>query len=206
MTHSTATLVTPDTVAVLRRKLDDPAVAEALGQLLDHADLLALMVTGLDGLVRRSETVGDSVIAGLDELRAGAGPVADLMADLDLAGLARSLATLSRILVDSAPALDRLLKSDLVAPATVDTVALAGRALTRGYAKAQANHASVTGLRAVLRLLKDPDVGRGLGFLAEVARSLGQELRASEPSPGARGPRAGTTPTAGPGLPTRSGS
>ena len=36
----------------VRERLDDPRVAEALTTLLDHADLLAVLVSGLDGFVR----------------------------------------------------------------------------------------------------------------------------------------------------------
>lgn len=183
-----ATLVASDRLEALRQKLDDPGVAAALGELLDHADLLALLVSGLDGFIRRSETVSDSLVSGLGELRAGSGITADVIAGIDLAGLAASLATLSRLLVGAAPALERLTHSDLIAPDAVDVVSLAGRALADGHARAERDQVSVTGVRALLRLLKDPDVGRAIGFLGEVAKSLGRELnRTAELSSGAGG-------------------
>ena len=54
----------------LAEQLKDPAVVGSLLTLLDHADLLAVLVTGLDQLISRSEVIGDSVLGGIAELRA----------------------------------------------------------------------------------------------------------------------------------------
>ncbi len=179
MTQIHATVVADARLDALKQQLDDPRVAAAISQLLDHADLLALLVSGLDTLIRRSETVSDSVIAGLNDLRTGAAaPMLDLAS---IGQLTASLTTLAKVLAASTPALERLIESDLVAPATVDTVALAGRALAAGHARAQQNNTTVSGIRAALKLLKDPDIARGLGLLSEVARGLGQELNRTAP-------------------------
>ena len=49
-------------------------------------------------------------------------------------------------------------------------------AVAVGAERARADGTSVLGLRAALRLLKDPEVGRGLGLVAEIARALGRRI------------------------------
>ncbi len=53
----------------LLERLSDPRTAEALHQLLDHAELLAYSAGALDGLLRRGETITDNVAASLEEVR-----------------------------------------------------------------------------------------------------------------------------------------
>lgn len=53
----------------LLERLSDPRIAEALHQLLDHAELLAYSAGALDGLLRRGETITDNVAASLEEVR-----------------------------------------------------------------------------------------------------------------------------------------
>nr|7UTD_Q Chain Q, Type 2 [NiFe]-hydrogenase Huc membrane adapter subunit [Mycolicibacterium smegmatis MC2 155]7UTD_R Chain R, Type 2 [NiFe]-hydrogenase Huc membrane adapter subunit [Mycolicibacterium smegmatis MC2 155]7UTD_S Chain S, Type 2 [NiFe]-hydrogenase Huc membrane adapter subunit [Mycolicibacterium smegmatis MC2 155]7UTD_T Chain T, Type 2 [NiFe]-hydrogenase Huc membrane adapter subunit [Mycolicibacterium smegmatis MC2 155] len=54
----------------IRRRLDDPQVAEALNSLLDHADLLAVLVKGLDGFVRRGDDIANNLTSAIGELKA----------------------------------------------------------------------------------------------------------------------------------------
>ena len=53
----------------LMARLEDPAVAASLVTLLDHADLLAVLVQGLDGFIARSEIIGNSLLDSVTELR-----------------------------------------------------------------------------------------------------------------------------------------
>src|SRR4029450_13103960 len=50
-------------------RLDDPRVASSLSLILDDADLLATLIVGLDGLVRRAEVIGDNLASGVAEVR-----------------------------------------------------------------------------------------------------------------------------------------
>ena len=52
----------------VRERLDDPRVAEALTTLLDHADLLAVLVSGLDGFVRRGDDITANLTSAWGEL------------------------------------------------------------------------------------------------------------------------------------------
>jgi hypothetical protein len=165
-----AVAVTPaDSV---RDRLDDPQVAAALNTLLDHADVLAVLVSGLDGFVRRGDTITETLSSAVSEFR-GASPGADALKGVDLQSLAASLATLSGSVVSATPALNTLLTSGLTDPQAVQVLASLGDALIEGKAGAADLPKGIYGL---WKAAKDPDVARGLGFLLAVARSFGRRV------------------------------
>jgi Protein of unknown function (DUF1641) len=166
-----------DPTAALVARLNDPVVIRALTELLDHADLMAVLVTGLAELVGRGDTIADSLAEGVGELRA-ASP-SSLPSTADTVELVRALLTLSRPMLGLLPALERLLSSELTDPAVVDIGSVAARAAVRGASDAAAQQ-PVNGLRALLRALRDDDVSRALGYVIAIARALGQELRRAE--------------------------
>ena len=168
----------PDPTAALVARLSDPAVIRALTELLDHADLLAVLVTGLSGLVSRGDTIADNLAEGVGEWRTASSGT--LPSAGEAVELVRALSLLSQPLVALVPAMERLLSSDLTGPGVVDVGSLAARAAVRGATEASATQARVSGLRALLRALKDDDVSRALGFVLAIARALGQELRRAE--------------------------
>lgn len=152
---------------VLRARLDDPEVAAALLTLLDNAELLALVVQSMDGLLRRADVISGNVESSLGDVRA-------------LADSARFLVEPTRKLADQAPgiadAASALLDSGML---NRDVVTLLGQfadALVTGKEAAERNRTTVAGLRSVLHVLRDPEVGRGLGLLVEVSRALGRSL------------------------------
>jgi hypothetical protein len=81
----------------LLARLEEPSTAEALNQLLDHAELLAFGAVALDGFLRRGDQIAENMAAGVADLRSalapGATPQGDQLAQL-LGQLPR-LATLS---------------------------------------------------------------------------------------------------------------
>ncbi len=159
----------------LAARLEDPAVAAALHRLLDHADLLAILVVGLSGFISRSETISDSLADGVTELR-GIGAGAGLPSPGELATLLQQLLTLTGPLTHSLPALEQLLTSDLADPRVIETASMASRAIIAGGSGPRAT--PVTGILGLLRALRDEDVSHALGFVLGIAKSLGQELRA----------------------------
>jgi hypothetical protein len=168
----------------LRDRLDDPAVAESLNTLLDHADLLAILVTGLDGFVRRGDEISESLSSTVGELRAasqsaasrGLDGVRSELRSVDLPSLAASLSSLASALVDAAPALNKLLRSPLTDPQAVDVLAELGQALVEGKAAAAADPGGPKGLMGLWRVTKDKDIRRGTGFLVQVARAFGRHI------------------------------
>lgn len=163
----------------IRDKLDDPKVAASLNNLLDHAELLAVLVTGLDGLVRRGDVITDSLSSAVNDFKgasaAGVVPGGEALKSVDLQGLAQSLATLSNSLVGAAPALNSLLSSRLTDPQTAEVLAALGQALVDGKAAAAAP-GGPKGLFGLWKVTKDPDVVRGFGFMIQVARSFGRQV------------------------------
>lgn len=168
----------------LRDRLEDPGVAASLNTLLDHADLVAILVAGLDGFVRRGDEITDSLSSAIDELRAsslGAGsPRPDGAGSerqtVDLKSLAASLKTLATVLTDAGPALERILHSPMVDPQAVEVLGHVGQALVEGKAAATADPRGPNGLFGLWKVTKDKDVNRGLGFLIQVARAFGRRL------------------------------
>lgn len=169
----------------VRAKLDDPRVAESLNDLLDHADLLAILVSGLDGLMQRSDEISDSLTSAIREFKGAAGdpslassiPGFESLRSVDLAGLAESFATLSDKVIVATPALNSLLGSRLTDPQATEVLTQLGDALVEAKADAARNPRGPKGLFAILKTSKDPDVIRGLGFLLQVAKAFGRQLR-----------------------------
>lgn len=167
---------------LLRERLDDPAVAASLNSLLDHADLLAVLLAGLDGMVRRGDEISETLASAVGELRGPATSLPGLdraraeFGSVDVASLVVSLAGLTRALVDTMPVLNKLLHSPLADPRAAEVLADIGAALVEGELAAQSDPGRPKGLFGLWRVSKDKDINRGLGFLIQVARAFGRQL------------------------------
>lgn len=162
--------------------LDDPAIASSLSLILEHADLLATIIVGLDGLLRRADVIGDNVASGIAEIRdvAASSSGQQFWPSIDLAALSDTATRLSAAVVDATPALDRLLHSPLTDPQTAELLAEVGEALLEGKRAAAADPRGPKGVFALMRVTKDPDVSRGLGFMIQIARAFGKRLAPPE--------------------------
>ena len=179
------------TADVLQARLADPQVANALASLLDRAELLAVLVEGLDQFVARSEIIGDSLLANITDLRTTVENSPGLKdSGISFQEVTESAASLAAVLPKAAPgmvaavesgAIDRLLASDLVSPAAVDQVAVLARGFARGKDDFANRPVEIGGALSLMRLLKDPDVNRALSYFATVAKAVGQEL--ANPTP-----------------------
>jgi uncharacterized protein YjgD (DUF1641 family) len=153
--------------SALRSRLDDPEVAAALSVLLDNADVLALLIQSVDGLLRRADVISASLESGLDDVRT-------------LAGSAGYLVAPTKRLIAEAPAIadtaDALLESGIFNRDLVNLLAKLGNAALAGHEAAQRKRTSIDGIREALRTLKDPEVARGLGLMVEIARALGRSV------------------------------
>ena len=185
---TTADMETAAVPAALAERLADPQVAGALATLLDHADLLAVIVEGLDQFVGRSEVIGDSLISGIQELRGPDGVAA--ASPVDLAAVAGAGVQMASILPQAAPgmveavesgAVDKLFATAVVSAEALPQVQVLARAFVKGSEEFQRRPIEVGGPVSLLRLLRDPDVSRALSFFATVAKSVGKEL--ADPTP-----------------------
>lgn len=146
----------------LRSQLDDPEVATALVDILQHADLLALLVVGLDGAISRSEVIGDELLASLADMRTAT----DQSGGFNPKEAVASLMAL-------APLLRALSESGITSPAAVDQIGNIGRGIAGGLTT---EPVKVTGALSLLRQLKDPDVSRGMGLALTLLKSIGANL------------------------------
>jgi hypothetical protein len=173
-----------DPVSQLAARLDDPAVAQSLHQLLDHADLLAILVIGLDGLARRSEAVTDALVSSVAELRAVERP-AGLPDAAHLLQIAQQLGGMVGPTVDMLPTVEYLLRSDLGDTRVIDIAAMASRAIIAGSQASETGPEKQRrpGFFALWRAFRDEDTRRALGFGLGVAKALGRELKQADASP-----------------------
>lgn len=155
-------------------RLNDPRTARSLNTLLDNVELLCVIVCGLDGLARKGEVIGDTLAEVLHEARA-----AGRATGLDPIETSRQLATIIPTLADASPAINRILESPILEPEPIEVLSETAVALVNGLKAAQANDTKV-GIRGLMKATKDEDVQRGLGFLVEVARVFGRDLRSND--------------------------
>lgn len=167
----------PDPVEALIARLDEPNVANGLHQLLDHLDLLAVLVNGLNGLMTRGDTISDSLADAVIEMRGAKLGMPDLGQTL---ALVQHLGGLVTPLLNVLPSVESALQSDLGGVGLADIAGAASRAAVRGVQQATTERAQINGVRALLKVVKDPDVGRALGFIVAIAKALGQELKTLE--------------------------
>ncbi|GAA1509721.1 DUF1641 domain-containing protein [Nocardioides humi] len=178
-------MVQPQTsIGMLRERLDDPQVAAALNNLLDHADLLAILLVGLDGFVGRTETIGEAIAEGLADIR-GVAASNPALESVDPGEILASVIALSTAMPKLTPAvtrvvdaglIDDVLDSGIVSTEMVDQIARIGRGLTAGAERAEKEPVEVKGLLSLMKLLKDPDIQRAIAYMAAVAKSIGIEL------------------------------
>lgn len=162
----------------LIQRLDDPRVAASLGVILDHADLLATVIQGLDGMLRRADVISDSLSSGVAEIRGLAASTNGQRPwpKVDVAALSDTVSRLSAAAVDATPAIEALLRSPLADPQTASVLADIGEALLEGKRSAEADSRGPRGIFALMRATKDPDVARGLGFMIHIARAFGRKM------------------------------
>jgi len=142
---------TPDPLDALAERLLDPKTANALNTLLDHADLLATVVSGMDALISRGDIITESLGSGFAELRGangGGGGTIQLLG---------ALGALTR-------------------PEVVSILGAASSAVAEGSAQAAAGGTKIGGVRGLLKAVKDPDVSRALGLVVAIAKAFGREL------------------------------
>jgi uncharacterized protein YjgD (DUF1641 family) len=178
----------------LLAKLEDPQTVASLSSLLDHTDLLAVLIVGLDGLVSRSETVGDAIVGSFAELR-NAGVAEELKGKAgELAGKNKGLlddvigmaTDMAKIMPKVAPGLaelaesgliDEVIASGMTMPATVDRIGQLMGGVASGLS---AEPVEVKGVLSLAKIMKDPDVARGIGFTLGLVKAIGAGLSGSK--------------------------
>jgi len=190
MTHSLPEASAPSSpeLAALVERLEDPRVAAGLQNLLDHVDLLAILVVGLDGFVSRSEVIGAALADSVTELRTAA-DATKLGAPVDVAGVATSLVALSSALPKLTPTLTRVADEDFLAnmldsgifsPDSLAHIGVLASAINQGTSDAVEQPIQIKGAMSMYRQLKDPDIARGLGYTLSILKAVGHALAADQ--------------------------
>lgn len=190
MTHSLPEASAPSSpeLAALVERLEDPRVAAGLQNLLDHVDLLAILVVGLDGFVSRSEVIGAALADSVTELRTAA-DATKLGAPVDMAGVATSLVALSSALPKLTPTLTRVADEDFLAnmldsgifsPDSLAHIGVLATAINQGASDAVEQPIQIKGAMSMYRQLKDPDIARGLGYTLSILKAVGHALAADQ--------------------------
>lgn len=155
-------------------RITEPDVFDSLLTLAGHADLIAMMVSSIDALLRRSDDISDSLVSGIDELKSALaapdGPLSGIDVD-EITSAFRAMADLGKAM---APAVEAVNASGLVSPTTTDAAIRFGTALTTAEQGHQHGRTPGT-FRQIISGLRDPDVRRGVGYLLTVTKSLGSD-------------------------------
>lgn len=197
MSNNGASLHWPDTPAgrQVQAKLNEERTLEALHKLLDRLDTVeqaveklanlmqqgpGLMAIGgdmLDEMYRKADAQGISV----DERLRVALHLAEQLTDPALAEKMDNMLKMAKQLPGmvgmTADMLDEGMKNAI--DSGLDPQAIAQFALKTGQALSEAQSdtpAQVGGIFGMLRLLKDPDRQKGLGFLMNFVKRLGQKI------------------------------
>ena len=157
-------------------RLSEPQTAAALHLLLDNVELMAVMISGLDGLARKGELIGDTLAEVLAQARA-----AGQATGLDVRATTQQLATLIPTLAEASPAINRILESPILEPEPIAVLSEAAEALVAGLQAAQANQTRLS-LWGMWKASKDENVQRGLGFVVEVAKVFGKDIASRKPA------------------------
>lgn len=180
----------------LAARLADPRVADSLGALLDRLDVAVLLLSSVDELLGRGETILDSAVESAADARqtidgavddAGRSPGLAQVKDLNLRDTADAGAQLLLALPEMAPVLLRGFESgaidQLTSEALVEMLHIVSAGASAGLK--DPDPIEVKGALSIARAMKDPDVARGLGFFLTILRAIGRSLateRAASPT------------------------
>ena len=175
MSASNTTLGQPgDAVDAVVERLNDPQIAASLVTLLDNAQLLSMLVSGLNEFLERGDTIIESVASGVRELKDARDASSS---NFDVKQATADLKSFVGAINEARPSIEHLLRSGLLNNEVVEILTMAGASAVDGMAAARRNRTTVKGVRGAVHALKDPDVQRGLGLLVEIAKALGSRVQ-----------------------------
>lgn len=184
----TALTATPEFEALLNL-LSNPSTMTSLQRLLQHAELLAYLVEAIDALIRRSDTIVESINVLLRDIAAGTpGASESLLTLIEMLHrhrdyVPRLIAVVPQFteLVEqigpfvASEEFRTLLTSGVFDPDTVTLVGRAGDAFVAAYNEDRQAQRRL-GPIGLVRALYDPDVQRIAALLVDFARRFGKSL------------------------------
>lgn len=169
--------------------LGDPKTLNALQGLMKHADLIAYLVSAIDALIQRSDTLVENIGETLRELSAATPGASNSLLTL-IQTLHERRDYLPRLIVAvpqftdiiekvapfvASPEFNALLDSGIFHPDTVTLLGRAGDIFVQAYNDDRTAERRL-GPIGVLRALNDPDVQRVMAWLVDFSRRFGKSL------------------------------
>lgn len=152
------------TDAELVALLKDPEIREALATLAANAPQLALVSSMVSGLLERAPDITANINGTVQTLREGS------LKDTDLG----KIAELGPAVSDAAPTIKGFLESPVLKPEVVQVIGTLGESAQVANERTRGKQATVGGLLAISKQLKDPHVQETLAFLFEFAKVFGE--------------------------------
>ncbi len=149
----------------LLEKLADPKTLASLSGLLEKIEVAAFLLDSLDGFLRRSDTVLESVAAGVSDLKSA-------LPDVDGEQVRKVMAALPG-LVDAGNVLN---EAGMFDRQTVEVLAQLGRIVAASYQDFKSEEGKPLGLWDLYRSLKDPQIQATLRLFLYVAKRYGRAL------------------------------
>lgn len=169
----------------LLERLAEPGTIQGITTLLDNLELLAFLATSLDGFVRRSNEIADSASESMDDLHSLVSSVnldeikqvASELPQLTEAGHKLIQSGLLGKMSELTEAGMMLSKAGFFDPETVQPLADVGRMAAESYVAAKAvPQRKRYGVFALMGVLKDRDVQKGVHIAVEMARQFGRKM------------------------------
>lgn len=156
----------------LLERFGDGRTIQALKDVLDRLELAAFVLESLDGLLRRSDDIGQALSDDIDDLKVATQP--DVLKFKEVLQAMPALVTAGQTLV----------RSGMLGPRTVEALGKMGRSVADSYEEAQRQPADTRplGIMGLIKAMRDPDVNRALTFALQVSRAYGQRLQ-QHPAP-----------------------
>ncbi|MEP7010098.1 MAG: DUF1641 domain-containing protein [Acidobacteriota bacterium] len=149
----------------LLEKLGDPKTIQALSSLLGNVEVIAFLLDSLDGFLRRSDAVIESVAEGMSDLKTA-------IPDLDPERVRRIISELPGLV----EAGEVLAEAGMFDRQTVEVLVRIGRTVAASYQDFLAHPAKPVGLFELYRSLKDPEIQATVRLVLYVAKSYGRGL------------------------------
>lgn len=163
----------PARTDALDAMLEDPEIRESLAVLVANAPTLAALTALGSGLLQRGPELMDNINASIIQLREAESDGGGLSELLPAVRSLAKLAPLTETLASRADSVSALLDSAILDPEVVRVIGALGEAAVQAENATRGKQASVGGLLALNRQLKDPQVQSTLAFVIELAKAFG---------------------------------
>jgi hypothetical protein len=160
----------------LDQMLADPEIRQSLAVIVANAPTLAALAAMGSGLLQRGPEIMDNINGSVLALRDTEGGSTASAIGPAISSLAK-LAPVAETLADHTDTIQGVLDSPMLRPEIVNVIGTLGEAALEADRRTRGKQASVGGILALNKVLKEPEVQETLAFLVEFARVFGTHQR-----------------------------